>query len=228
MNKNKQSAYNFLKQFGLKNVNYNTLSDVIERQGYTIVEYSHVSNTDDVETLLNALGVKALSLTTGAFTYADENHRIVFINEGLSDEEKTVLLAHEQGHIYNDDLNSFSNIHGNSITNEYKANEFAHYLLKQGVLRHIRLCFTTMKCKAFCVVFLSLLLTLAADFGVFFSGTRLFSEKDNNKYCITPYGQKYHLPSCPTIEGHELIYGSEKEFKKLGKQPCEICIGEKK
>ncbi len=228
MNKNKQSAFNFLKQYDLKNVNYNTLSEVIERQGYSIVEYSHISNTDDVETLLNALGVKALSLTTGAFTYADENHRIVFINEGLSDEEKTVLLAHEQGHIYNGDLNSFSNIHGKSVTDEYNANEFAHYLLKQGVFRHIRLCFATMKCKAVCVILLSVLLVLAAVFGVFFSGTRLFSEKDNKKYCITPYGQKYHLSSCPTVEGHELIYGSEKEFKKLGKKPCEICIGEKK
>ena len=63
------------------------------------------------------------------FTYFSDKHRLVFINENLNEDEKTVVLAHEQGHIWNGHFSSKSVI-GHDVMQEYQANEFEHYLLK--------------------------------------------------------------------------------------------------
>ena len=76
------------------------LKRVIKSQGYTIIEFNHVSNSKDVEDLIKLLGVSKYIEQTKGFTYADEQRRLVFLHEDLSDEEKLLVLAHEEGHIY--------------------------------------------------------------------------------------------------------------------------------
>ena len=48
--------------------------------------------------------------------------------------------------------------------------------------------------------------------------------KGEDKYCITSSGERYHLPTCETIQEYNFIYGTEREFKKLGKTPCGVCL----
>ena len=108
------------------------LKRVIKSQGYTIIEFNHVSNSKDVENLIKLLGVSKYIEQTRGFTYADEQRRLVFLHEDLSDEEKLLVLAHEEGHIYCGHISSTS-IMGKDVVEEYEANEFTHYILNKSI-----------------------------------------------------------------------------------------------
>ena len=108
------------------------LKRVIKSQGYTIIEFNHVSNSKDVEDLIKLLGVSKYIEQTKGFTYADEQRRLVFLHEDLSDEEKLLVLAHEEGHIYCGHISSTS-IMGKDVVEEYEANEFTHYILNKSI-----------------------------------------------------------------------------------------------
>ena len=90
----------FKRKFGLLDCNYAALEKATEKQGYTIVEFNHISNNESVRTLVDSLGLQEYVSHSKGFTYADKNYRIVFIHEDLNEEEKTKVLAHENGHIY--------------------------------------------------------------------------------------------------------------------------------
>lgn len=55
-NEIKKKATSFLKEYGLQNVTLENLRSVIQKQGYTIVEYNNIFNSENVATLINALG----------------------------------------------------------------------------------------------------------------------------------------------------------------------------
>ena len=69
-------------------------------RGYTVVEYNHLSNDEIVSSLIKALKLSENIRNSKGFTYADQNQRIVFIHEDLSDAEKLLALSHDAGHIY--------------------------------------------------------------------------------------------------------------------------------
>ena len=214
----KQTAYNFLKKFKITDLNVHTLSDAITKQGYTIVEYSRISNQEDVEQLLDALGVKALSLTTGAFTYADKNYRIVFIEEGHSDDELLILLAHEEGHIFCGHLNNNCNVIGDSVLNEQEANTFAHYLLKKDFLRSVKLYASVNKLKTalICCIFalvIGMICTLI-----------VINSKPAVKYFRSYNGDCYHQPECITVSDSKGVYDTAANFKKNNIRPCKVCL----
>ena len=217
----KKQAINFLIQFKITYLNVHTLSEAISQQVYTIVEYSRISNQDDVEQLLHALGVKALSLTTGAFTYADKNHRILFIEEDRSYEEQLLLLAHEEGHIFCGHLKTHGTITGQDVLNEHEANTFAHYLLDESLWRTLRVYASVYKFRA---LLISLLLATVLAVGSF-CGIYFYGKTSGGEYCRTPNGQKYHLDNCYWVKGHRLTYGSQEDFERAGIEPCSVCIG---
>ena len=99
-NEIKKKATSFLKEYGLQNVTLENLRSVIQKQGYTIVEYNNIFNSENVATLINALGLEDFCEHSKGFTYADTKRRLVFLHEDLSYEEKRMVLAHEEGHIY--------------------------------------------------------------------------------------------------------------------------------
>jgi len=216
----KKQVSDFLKKFKITELNLQTLTVALEQQGYTIVEYSRIVNSDDVEQLLDALGVKALSLTTGAFTYADKNHRIVFIEEGLSDEETLILLAHEQGHIFCGHMKNSDGIIGENVIKEQEANEFAHYLLKKSFFRDLKLYFSTNKVRTAIIAFIFVIIIAAAVTGGIIYNRNLHKDE----YCRTRSGYHYHKPGCISIKDHPVTYDSKENYEKLHIEPCSICL----
>ena len=73
----------FVKEFGAHELNYASLRGYVERQGYTVVEYNHLSNDEIVSSLIKALKLSENIRNSKGFTYADQNQRIVFIHEDL-------------------------------------------------------------------------------------------------------------------------------------------------
>ena len=78
---------------------YEDLEKALQEQGFSLVEFSRLSNCKEVGTLLTSLQLVNYASGLSAFTYQDANLRIVFLQENLSQHEQMILLSHELGHI---------------------------------------------------------------------------------------------------------------------------------
>lgn len=94
IDKSKKAAHCFMKQYRLKNITFDKLKKVIEKQGYTVIEYNIDVNKEEVNVLIYELSLFDYVRNSKGFTYADNNYRLVFVNEDLSEYEKLVVLAH--------------------------------------------------------------------------------------------------------------------------------------
>lgn len=229
-------AYNFVKQYELTEISGESLESSLEKQGYTLIEYSKITNQPDVETLLSAIGLKAFSLGVRAFYYRDENMRLVFIEENLSDNERLLLLSHELGHILCDDIHSGKD--RADIYRERSAAEFSHYLLDGSV--PIRLfMFRKRNAKAIAAVAAALLLVLCVSAvavvlnvgadspgqSASVSPQKQISDSSGEEvFYVTARGTKYHYKDCPTIDSSELQKLAKSECDRLGYDACKVCI----
>lgn len=210
----------FLKEFKLEKVVLSDLKAVLKKQGYTLVEFNSVYNTGAVDTLIKALGVETKIVSSKGFTYVDANQRIVFLNEDLSDEEKLIVLAHEEGHIYCGHLYAASII-GVDVVEEYEANEFVHYLLNNSTGRKIKMCCSehkkgiiiTLAVAVIAVVCLIVLFAVAKE------------QSYHGKYYITSTGNKYHEEDCMFVKDKSNIQRLTKEQFESGEyEPCKTCL----
>lgn len=208
----------FCKEYRIKEISAESLEDVFRKQGFTIIEFNPVINDNDVTTVINSLKIEEMILHTNGFLYVDANYRLVFLNEKLTEEEKKILLAHEAGHYCCGHLNA-PNVIGRSVQEEYEANEFAHYLLRRnnGLLLK-RALFKNRKRITIGLIIIGLVVG------------GCIAEKDyhdrqlyEGEYYVTVHGEKYHRPSCVTIQGHT-VRRLTKEDVETGKYtPCNVC-----
>lgn len=89
----------FRRKYQIKTVNSAVLCKILEIQGYTLVEFNNIENKEDVTSLIEALQLQEQTSCCKCFTYQNDKYRIVFIHQDLNDEERTIVLAHEEGHI---------------------------------------------------------------------------------------------------------------------------------
>lgn len=217
----KGKANSFFRQFGLREVTLESLYTVVRKQGYTIIEFNHISNSENVIALLSALDLQELSRRAKGFTYADSQRRLVFIHEALSDDEKLMVLAHEEGHIYCNHLAS-TPILGRDVVEEHEANEFAHYLLHRSVWQKFR-CMVKGHSKASIAAVLIIALIVVGCI----IGYKMYCENTYyEEYYITSTGNKYHDKNCGYVKGKDNIERLTIEQYESGEYtPCEKCIG---
>lgn len=216
----KLKARKFIKEFDVHELNYGTLKSAIESQGYTLVEYNHIFNDEDVSKLIEALKLSDNIIRSRGFTYADQNYRIVFVHEDLSDAEKLVVLSHEAGHIYLGHMSSTPVI-GRDVQEEHEANEFSHFLMNQGKLDKAYLWVRRHKAAAILTVGI---LALLVTGGIVLS--KIHTEKSYyGEYYITESGNKYHEKDCIFVKDktntHRMTID---EFESGEYEPCGICL----
>lgn len=216
----KQSAKSFQREFSIYSITYPALKEAVEKQGYTVVEFNHIYNEEAVVCLIDALNISDAVLRSRGFTYADCNHRVVFIHEDLSDDEKLMVLAHEEGHIYCRHMNT-SPIIGQDVQDEYEANEFAHYLLNpssSSKIKHILHCHK--KALLISIIGLALLAVAVAALCYIHKQQSYYGD-----YYITKSGNKYHKKDCIFVKdktnARRMI---EEEFESGEYEPCRICL----
>lgn len=211
----------FRKQFHIDIPAYDTLCAAVEEQGYTVVEFNNISNNENVKALVDALKLTQNIVYSKGFTYANSSYRIVFVNESLSDEEKLIVLSHEQGHIYLGHL-ACASIIGKDVKEEYEANEFAHYLLNPG--RSVKTVQNIKKHKKAAVgimASLAVIICAVCVVGVVYAKNVYYGE-----YYVTSSGAKYHTKDCSFVSGKKNIHRLTKEEYESGEyEPCQICIG---
>ncbi|MBP3415146.1 MAG: ImmA/IrrE family metallo-endopeptidase [Clostridia bacterium] len=231
-------ARNFVKKYELTEISSESLIASLEKMGYTLIEYSKITNQPDVETLLSATGLKAFSLGVRAFYYHDKNMRLVFVEENLSDDERLLLLSHEIGHIMCDDAHSGKD--RADIYRERSASEFSHYLLGGSVPIKLNL-FLRRNKSAVAVAAAALFLVLCASVAAAVLNDsaemneqsapvsvqkQVHTDSQEEIFYVTEHGKKYHSDDCSYAGNGELYEITFEECQRLGYEPCKICIGE--
>ena len=211
----KKTATEFKRKYRLKAINSAILRDVLVEQGYTVVEFNCVQNTKDVNTLIEALGLEEQILQSKCFTYKNDKYRLVFIHEDLNDEERTIVLAHEEGHIWNGHM-SEGVVLGDDVIQEYQANEFSHYLLKDknGVKKRRMLISIIGVLIMVIVICVGLIIINQHDKAVY----------TDNLY-VTDTGTKYHLRDCMYIREKTDVHRlTLEDFESGLYEPCAACM----
>lgn len=216
----KKTVNQFIKQHHIMTVHYSALKEVIKNIGFTIIEFNNIFNDKDVETVIQNLGLSETVLRSRGFTYADNNYRLVFINEDLNDDEKLYVLSHELGHIVCEHFTAGPMI-GRDVKEEHEANEFSHYLLKQNSLRNLR--FALVKRKKIVTICASLLFVILA---LVIAGRIINKETSYyGDFYITTTGRKYHQAECIHVKNNNNIERLTKEQFESGEYgPCGTCL----
>ena len=210
----------FLKEYRLSKVTLGELKRIITSQGYTIVEFHHVCNDEQVTALIAALGLDDMVKKAKGFTYADRQRRLVFLHEDLSDTEKLLVLAHEEGHIYCGHISSFPVI-GRDVVEEYEANEFTHYILDESTVSRIGRFINARKalCGVIAIVFavcVVSLLIVNVKHGI---------RASSGNYYITAFGDKYHEEACIFVKDKTDVRRMTADELESGEyEPCGICL----
>lgn len=211
----KQQARAFRKQYNIKIVNSATLCEALTEQGYTIIEFNGVQEKESVSDLITALRLEDQISHSKCFTYQNEKYRLIFIHEDLNDEERTVVLAHEEGHIWNQHMHKDDAI-GVDVVHEHEANEFAHYLLKDryGKKKRVHII------AAICIFVLILIVPI----GIYLKQSHDKAIYTDNLY-RTETGAKYHIRDCIYIRDRTDVYRlTQKEYYSGKYEPCSACM----
>ena len=218
----KKQVRRFRSEFGIRDATIRSLEGAFEKQGFTIVDFNPISNDADTETVIKNLGLSGMVLHENAFLYTDSKYRLVFINEKLNEEERRIVLAHEEGHYYCG--HAFTkNVIGHSVTEEQEANEFAHYLLRENFRSRVKKRAARHK---------KLLIIGGAVVGITVGGGVASKEYHDRQlyegeYYVTMHGEKYHLENCVTIQGHETRRLTKEDVESGKYEPCSVCQPEK-
>ncbi len=219
-NKIKSQAKAFLREYKLSDVTLDDLRRIIKGQGYTIVEFNHIINDEEVTKLIKALGVEKAIEKSKGFTYADKHRRIVFLHEDLTDEEKRLVLAHEEGHIYCGHLTT-SPIIGRDVTEEHEANEFTHYILYADIC--CKLNGALRRNKRVTVIVVAVLIVFSIGLLLFIHFRKEQSYYGN--YYLTATGNRYHEENCIYVKDKNNVRRMTiEEFESGEYTPCEICL----
>lgn len=219
----KKTAKSFRSRYNLKTVSYDSLFDVAEKKGFTVIEFSRISSDKNVAVLISELNLSEFIIKAKGFTFVDPDFRLVFINEDLSDDEKTIVLAHELGHI---ELCHYgtANIIGNDVKEEYEANEFAHFLLSENTGFDMES--FIFKYKKQIIAVLSVLVVSLSILFVYVSFTdRNNNRNDTTEYYITVTGSKYHRADCVFVKNKSNVRPITVEQIKTSRyEPCKVCL----
>ncbi len=214
----KQTVRKFRKEFAIKEVTPAVLEEVFEKQGFTVIEFNSVVNDPDVTTVIRSLGLSEMTARSNGFLYVDRSYRLVFVNDKLSEKERLLVLAHEEGHYYCGHT-SRSPVVGRSVEEEYEANEFAHFLLKNTIPDKGR-AFVRRHWKPFAAGGAALVLAAGGGFAARKAHDRSLYE---GEFYVTETGEKYHLKNCVTIEGSEVRRLTKEDVLSGNYEPCSVC-----
>lgn len=214
----KKSVHRFRKEHNLQIINFDVLCTTAENLGYTVIEFDRALSDVNVRHLMHALGLEVYAPYAKAFTYSDGHYRLIFVNEALNQQEKTIVMAHKLGHITCNHFNTVVTIVGRDVQEEYEANAFAHYLLQKKRKP------LTRKAKVLLSVILAVILLAGAGTGIALAVQKA-KHPPVPTYYITQSGIKYHRDDCRFIKGKTNVTPiTEEEALARGYTPCGICL----
>ena len=216
----KSIAAQILKKYKLVKPSLDELVYIASENGYDIIDYSKDENLDSIITLADRLSIQPYIETGTAFTYKNNETRLIFLCESMTNDEKLYALAHELGHIF---CNHFSKNSQSvsSVKEEREANEFAHYLLEPSF--GVRVNVLLSKYKKLLSIIVSLLLVIIVAFSIW-----KYAINKNpylEEYYKTTNGEKYHEKDCIIIKDRNNVKRvTEKDIRTKKYEPCQVCL----
>ena len=218
----KQSAKDFMKEFKIKSLTVERITEIIISQGFKIIRFNKVLNEDNIEILINGLELQEYVNAYSAFTYVDERYRLLFLEENLSDAEILILLTHEEGHIYNQHFKK-GVLAGENTKDEYEANEFAHYVLNPSFINKINTYISTHKKSSIIIGVIIFMLMMSA----MIIPQVIKYQSYYGDYYIVPTGTKFHTEECFYIRDKNTKKRLTQDDIKSGLfEPCKVCLPE--
>ena len=217
----KEKVRRFRREYGIKRPSLASMQSVFERQGFTTILSNQVINDENVTTIIDNLGLVDMIALSDGFLYLDNNYRLVFLNEKLSDDEKLLVLLHEEGHYYCGHTTQHSVI-GKNVVEEHEANEFVHYLQQLPLSVTIGEFISENK-RIIAVIALATIIIFLVFGAIKVYHDRMLYE---GEYYVTANGEKYHLKQCVTIQGHEIRRLTKEDVLSGRYSPCGICLPE--
>lgn len=215
MNKSpKQAAAMIQRHYRLAVPSLDDLVGVISEQGYEIIDFEPSSGA--MIALSQELALTPSIMSQNAFVYQRNETRLLFIQSSLTGQEKLYAFAHELGHIV---LGHIQNGGISTVTEEYEAGEFTHYLLNPGMGR--RLCIGLNHHRRAIVALLTILALAVVGIGVI--QKHEYDKQYSGEFYVTPSGKKYHRRECSVVKDRINIRRiTEAEMKDY--EPCKLCL----
>ncbi len=218
----KRKVGQLLREYHLKDVTSGSLISALNQQGFTVLFFNRLHNDEDLSCLIHALRLRTYIASSKGFTYADADRRLVFIHEELSEKEKAMVLAHEQGHIFCGHTEK-QPILGEDVRQENEANEFAHHLLHPSIWQRIQM--WVRRHKALAAVLASLCALLIV--GSIMLACILHENQFEGEYYLTATGTHYHTADCGFVKDKPNTRRMTKEEYASGLfEPCTRCLAE--
>ena len=219
-NASRKKACFVLRQYRLNAPSLNDLFRVVKDLGYTIIDYSKVADESSAETLIRELGLESFARNGKSFVYKNNDIKLIFLCEAMSQSEKLYALAHELGHVYCGHLkNGLCN--DADMAEEHEANEFAHYLLHPGWGEKIAL--FARKHKAISII--AIILIICGIISIPIIKHIQTVQSYYGEYYVTENGKKYHTRDCQVVREKTNIHRLTIEEYESGEyEPCQICL----
>lgn len=216
----KSIAAQILKKYKLVKPSLDELVYIASENGYDIIDYSKDENLDSIITLADRLSIQPYIETGTAFTYKNNETKLIFLRESMANDEKLYALAHELGHIFCNHFSANSQS-VSSVKEEREANEFAHYLL--GPSFDVKVKVLLSKYKKLLTIIVSLLLVIIVAFSIW---KYAIDEKPySEEYYKTTNGEKYHEKDCIIIKDKNNVKRvTEKDMRTKKYEPCQVCL----
>lgn len=216
----RKQADRVTKKYSFSSPTLDNLTFVAKDFGYEIIDYGKKQNVGGIAALIEELSVQRNVETSSAFTYRNNDIKIIFLCEALSESEKRYALAHELGHIVCGHMD-YCRCSSEEVEDEFEANEFAHYLLYPKAHQKVRSYLLSHKNPAI----VTGLIVLVIIIGIVFAASAVQESRYYGNYYVTNAGQKYHTKECFTISGSESAHRMTKaEHESEQYSSCSICL----
>ncbi|MCI8331464.1 MAG: hypothetical protein HFE78_01360 [Clostridiales bacterium] len=102
MSKIDKKVKDFIRKYNLHKepLTREKMMRIIESQGFKVISFSRRNMQSLCQQLVGVLRLREMADSRDAFTYVDQEHKIVFLLEGLSDDTAITFLLHEEAHIF--------------------------------------------------------------------------------------------------------------------------------
>ena len=196
------------------------LRRAIRDRGFTVVEFLPDGNPDDVDQIISSLDLLEYVDRCLGFTYSDAAVRLVFVRADLSPRDKTIVLAHEAGHIVCGHITAHP-VCGSSAAEELEASEFAGLVLRESRLEKIRYALSAHRTAVLSAVAAAALLAGLLCWVLHERNERLYY----GEYYITEHGGRYHNLDCRIVRDRKNIRRMTVEEYQSGEYtPCHVCL----
>ena len=213
-----KAARNLLRRYQISKPSLENLCGAVTEQGYEIIDFN--TQDESMSVLVKELALTPDILNQNAFVYQNNGVRLLFVKDNLTPQEKLYVIAHELGHIV---LGHLQNGDRASVTEEYEADEFMHYLLHPRATTSISVAILRHRLLVGILTGAIMVGAIAGGIIGYISAQKAYT----GDYYITPNGQKYHRANCSVIVNHANARRMTTEEYESGEyEPCKLCVPE--